>query len=168
MRTLAALLAAFAPMAIEARLASRHERALRAQGAVEPPDDVYAVMRIAYPCCFLAMVVEGWLRDDPVTRWSVAGAALFAIAKVLKYWAVATLGARWTFRVLVPPDSRRIEGGPYRWLRHPNYVAVAGELAGMALAAGAPITGTVGSVAFCALMLRRVVVEERALGGTAR
>ena len=95
---------------------------------------------------------------------ALAGAIVFTAAKVLKYWAIATLGPRWTFRVLVPPGSARVTGGPYRLLRHPNYVAVAGELAGVALMAQAPISGPIAVVAFGALMMARVGVEERALG----
>ncbi|HUF81917.1 MAG TPA: isoprenylcysteine carboxylmethyltransferase family protein, partial [Burkholderiales bacterium] len=91
------------------------------------------------------------------------GAAVFVAAKALKYWAMATLGWRWTFRVLVPPGSTRIGNGPYRMLRHPNYVAVAGELGGMALMAHALVTGPLSVAAFGLLMYRRVRVEERAL-----
>jgi methyltransferase len=65
--------------------------------------------------------------------------------------------------VLVPPGSSRIVRGPYTRLRHPNYLAVAGELVGFALLAGAPITGTLATIGFGALMLRRIRVEERAL-----
>ena len=53
--------------------------------------------------------------------------------------------------------------GPYRWLRHPNYVGVMGELAGVAAAAGAPVSGSLAVVAFGALMIKRIAVEERAL-----
>jgi methyltransferase len=166
MRTAAVLLAAFLPLALEARLAARHERALVALGAREPVGDVYRAMRIAYPACFLAMALEGWIRSGPGGAPTLAGVAMFALAKTLKYWAVATLGPRWTFRVLVPPQSTRIASGPYRFLRHPNYIAVAGELVGIALAAGAPITGTVGTLGFCVLMWRRIGVEDRALART--
>ena len=93
----------------------------------------------------------------------VAGAVVFALAKGLKYWAIATLGDRWTFRVLVPPQSTRITSGPYRLLRHPNYAAVAGELVGVALMAGAPFTGIAAVAGFGVLMILRIRVEEREL-----
>jgi methyltransferase len=86
----------------------------------------------------------------------------------LKYWAIATLGPRWTFRVLVPPGSSRTVSGPYRWLRHPNYAAVAGEIAGMGLMARAPLAGIASFVLFGLLMRARIHVEERALGLRAR
>ena len=155
---------AFVPMVAEAALSARHERRLRAAGAIEPNDDVFGVMQIAYPSCFALMIAESWVAGHvaPTALW--AGVALFAMAKALKYWAIATLGVRWTFRVLVPPDSRRIVRGPYRLVRHPNYIAVAGELCGFALIARAPVTGAIAVLAFGALMRARVRIEERALG----
>ena len=96
------LVLAFVPMAFEARLSRANEQALRAAGAREPPGDVYGLMRIAYPVCFGAMVLEAWLRGSRFTPAFAAGAVLFAAAKALKYWAIASLGPRWAFRVLVP------------------------------------------------------------------
>lgn len=158
------LLICVPPMAIEARLAARHDRALRADGAVEPSGDVYRIMQFAYPACFLAMAFEAWLRGSRPTAVFGAGAVLFASAKLLKYWAIATLGRRWTFRVLVPPRSTRVTAGPYRFIAHPNYLAVAGELAGMGLMAQAPLSATASVAGFGWLMLARIRVEERALG----
>lgn len=158
------LLVAFVPMLVEASIAARHDRALRARGAKEPASDVYGVMQVAYPVCFLVMVGEAWLRDAGVDGMCVAGVVVFAAGKALKYWAIATLGERWTFRVLVPPGSALVREGPYRWIRHPNYVGVAGELAGFAVMTQAEVTGVAGLIVFVLLMLARVRVEEQALG----
>jgi methyltransferase len=155
---------AFVPMILEARRSSLNERRLRASGAIEPPGDVYALMRLAYPASFLAILAECWMRGSAPTRTAIVGAILFTLAKALKYWTIATLGERWSFRVLVPPGSARILRGPYRALRHPNYLAVAGEIAGFALLARAPVAGVLAMAAFGSLMLARIAVEERALG----
>jgi methyltransferase len=152
------------PMALEAQRSERHARRLRARGAIDPPDDVLGAMRVAYPACFLAMIAECWIRGREVDAVVAYGFVLFVASKALKYWAIATLGERWTFRVLVPPGSKRNITGPYRLMRHPNYLAVAGELLGAALMAQAPITGTLAFVGFGGLMLARIRVEERALG----
>ena len=154
---------AFVPMAFEAIRAARNDAALRRMGAVAPSGDVIGVMQAAYPACFIAMAAEAWIRDAGIAPVFLSGLVLFAAAKALKYWAVATLGVRWSFRVLVPPGSTRIVAGPYRFLRHPNYIGVAGELAGMALMARAPVTGTISVIGFGLLMAARVRVEERAL-----
>ena len=164
MFSLVLLAIAFLPMIVEAGIAARHDRVLRARGAVEPAGDVYRIMQVAYPAAFLAMVLEGWAGGGRPGGLTNLGALLFVAAKLLKYWAVGTLGDRWTFRVLVPPGSSRILTGPYRLIRHHNYVAVAGELAGFALLAGAPTAGGVSVILFSFLILRRIHIEERALG----
>ena len=164
MLQLALFLVAFVPMLLESALSSRNERRLRAAGAIEPHDDVFRAMRIVYPLTFAAMIVESWMLQRTAPATLPAGIVLFTLAKALKYWAIATLGTRWTFRVLVPPESTPIAEGPYRLLRHPNYVGVVGELGGVALMAGAPVTGAASIIAFGALMRARIRVEERALG----
>ena len=153
----------FASMLIEAAIARRHDRALRARGAIEPSGDVYAAMQIAYPAAFVAMLAEGAWRHVHRDQAFLLGVVVFAAAKALKYWAIGTLGPRWTFRVLVPPGSQRTLAGPYRWIAHPNYVGVAGESAGCAIAMRALVSGPIALVVFGSLMLRRIRVEERAL-----
>lgn len=154
----------FVLMLAEARLSWVHERGLRAAGALEPPGDVYATMAWAYPISFLAMAVEGALagRTPGTATW--IGAGVFAAAKALKYWAMRTLGTRWTFRVLVPPRSSLVTSGPYAYMNHPNYVAVMGELIGVAILVDAPVTGVAAVCGFGWLVRRRLLIEERALG----
>ncbi len=160
------LAAVFVPMLIEARVAASNERAQFARGGVEPAGDVYAIMRVAYPAVFIAMIAEDlWW---PSTPHLIEGLVLFVAAKLLKWWAIFTLGDAWTFRVVVRPGAPLVASGPYRWLRHPNYVAVIGELAGVALMSGARIAGPLGTLAFGALMFRRIVIEERALAASRR
>lgn len=151
-------------MAGEAALAAHNERVLRARGAVEPPGDVYAVMRWAYPASFVLMAGEGVVSGPASAAALGAGLTLLGLAKALKLWAIASLGPRWTFRVLVLPGAPLVTGGPYRLLRHPNYVAVAGELIAAALMLGAVVTGTAATLGFGTLMLMRARVEDRALG----
>ena len=81
-------------MLLEARRSAVNERALRAAGAVEPADDVYGVMRLAYPACFLAMAFEAWVHGMGFGGTTLAGVFIFSCAKALKYWVVATLGGR--------------------------------------------------------------------------
>jgi methyltransferase len=98
----------------------------------------------------------------------LAGAVVFLAAKSLKWWAILSLGPFWTFRVIVVPGVPLVVRGPYRWLRHPNYVGVMGELAGVALMTGALLSGVAGIATFGWLVARRVSVEERALREAAR
>lgn len=155
----------FAPMLVEARHSRRNDRQLRAQGALEPNGDVYRVMQVAYPGLFAAILAESLVRPPQSSARMAAGAAVFAAAKALKYWAIATLGHRWTFRVLVVPGLPPIATGPYRYLRHPNYAGVVGEYAGLALMANAPVTGALALALFGGLLRARIAIEERAMGG---
>ena len=155
---------AFLPMLAEAALSRRNERRLRDLGAFEPQDDVYPAMQVVYPSCFVAMIVESWLQRRGFTGTAPIGLIVFAAGKLVKYWAIYTLGPRWTFRVLVPPGSGRTLAGPYRFMRHPNYLGVLGELAGFALLSGAYWTGAASVAAFAVLLRARIRVEERALG----
>ena len=150
-------------LVIETLRSYRNERALRARGAIEPAGDVYAAMAAAYPLALFAPFVAA-IRDGPATApvWA-AGLVAFLTAKALKFWAIHALGPRWTFRVLVVPGERLVTSGPYRYLRHPNYLAVAGEIAGVATMCAAPAIGLAALLGFGALMWRRIVIEERAL-----
>lgn len=164
MIALAALAVVYALMLVEWRRSLANERALRAGGAREPPADVHRTMAWAYPASFLAMTIEGAWSGPPAAAVAVTGAGVFIAAKALKAWAIVSLGGRWTFRVLVLPDAPLVHAGPYAYLRHPNYVGVLGELAGFAVGAGAPLAGLASLVVFGALLLKRVAVEERAIG----
>jgi methyltransferase len=112
---------------------------------------------------FLAMIAEGTWRQVALPALAVPGLLLFLLAKALKWWAIRSLGRSWTFRVIVVPGDAAVTSGPYAWLRHPNYVAVAGELVAVALMSGALVTGPLGTLLFCGLMLKRMSVEDRAL-----
>jgi methyltransferase len=161
--TLALLAIVFVPMLVEAGRASRNERVQRARGGLEPAGDVYPVMRLAYPAVFVAMIAEGAWRQAAASPLAAFGFVLFLLAKVLKWWAIRSLGRSWTFRVIVVRGDVPVKNGPYAWLRHPNYVAVAGELVAVALMSGALVAGPVGTLLFVGLMLKRISVEDRAL-----
>ena len=149
-------------MLVEAAISRRNEKRLLARGAVEPAGDVYRTMQWAYPGAFVAMAFEGALVGPVPGLATYVGGALMLFSKLLKYWAIASLGHRWTFRVLVVPDPL-VTRGPYQWMRHPNYVAVIGELVSMALLVGARVAGPVGILLFSLLIKRRIAVEDRAL-----
>jgi methyltransferase len=158
------LAAVGAMMLLEAALSRHNERMLRARGAVEPADDVYPYMQVAYPLGFVLIAAEGSLNAVLPLERLLWGIAVFTLAKALKYWVIASLGSRWSFRVLVVRGERLVTGGPYRYLRHPNYLAVLAEFVGIALMLSAPFAGLIVTVAFAALLWRRIEVEERALG----
>ena len=148
----------------EAALSAFNERVLRERGAVSPPDDPITAMKWAYPACFVVMAVEGALFGPASPRVLALGLAIFGLSKALKMWVISTLGVRWTFRVLVVPGAPLVSHGPYAVMRHPNYLAVLGELAGMAMIVGAPVTGAASVIGYGLLLRRKIAVEDRALG----
>lgn len=161
---LASLAAVIVMMLAEMKRSRANERLLRQRGAVEPSGDVYRALAIVYPGLFVLMAAEGAVAGPSPDVLLVAGLAVFVAAKILKLWAVTTLGPRWSYRVLVLPSAPLVTTGPYAYLRHPNYAAVFGEIGGFALMVGAGITGVVSLVAFAVLVRKRIAVEEKALG----
>jgi methyltransferase len=156
-------------MLAEWRLSLRNEKTLRAAGAVEPRGDVYRAMAVLYPASFVLMAIEGAWRASssaaPISgpSWAASGIVLFAASKGLKYWAIRSLGERWSFRVLVQPGRPLVRTGPYAFLAHPNYVAVVGELAATAMMVGAPVSGPIMLLAFGVVLWRRVQFESGVL-----
>lgn len=157
------LFVVFVPMVLEAAVARRNEAGQLARGGVEPPDDVYRLMRFAYPASFVVMMAEGAARANLPGVVVTCGVLVFLDAKLLKLWAIRSLGRHWTFRVIVVPGEPLVAAGPYRFVRHPNYIAVVGEFIGVGLMTCAYLTGPIVTMLFGALMLKRIAVENRAL-----
>lgn len=167
-------------MLAEARVSRRHEAGLRAIGAIEPSGDVYPLMAILYPLAFLVMGLEGAWRAasadaDALSRtasaapsWYAAGLLMFVAAKALKYWAIGSLGERWSFRVFVVPGAPLVTDGPYRYVSHPNYLGVVGELVGTAMMMEAWVSGPVMLAAFGAVLWARIRFETRVLASLVR
>ncbi len=152
-------------MAGEAVLSSFNERLLRARGAIEPRGRRDRLDALGLPGAFVAMGIEGALTGPaPRERACCGGLALFGLAKALKIWAISSLGSRWSYRVLVVPGEPLVTTGPYRFIAHPNYLAVVGEIASVAAIVWAPITGVLATIGFGWLMISRMRIEDRALG----
>jgi len=170
----------FGLMLAEMRVSRANEAGLRRQGAIVPAGDVYTALAWLYPAAFLSMGIEGAWRAhaaglsgwaafetpaDGGPSWPVAGVMLFVASKALKYWAIRTLGDRWTFRVMVLPGRPLITTGPYRFVDHPNYIGVVGELVGAAMMLGARVSGPIMTIAFGIALWARLRFESRILRG---
>jgi len=150
----------------ELAISRRHEKALRARGAVEAGAGHYPVMVAIHAALLLAAPAEVWLLDRPFLPWlGWPMLALVAATMALRYWVIATLGERWATRVLVLPGAPLVAAGPYRFLRHPNYLAVAVEVVALPLVHTAWLTALVCGAANLAILARRIRVEDAALRG---
>ena len=146
----------------ELALARRNRARLLAAGAVEFGAGHYPVMVALHAGWWLTLA---WLgHDRPVNLgWLV----LFVVLQAGRIWMIGTLGARWTTRILVLPGAPPVTGGPYRWLRHPNYVIVALEIAVVPLARGLPGAALAFTAANAVLLAWRIRLENRALAWAA-
>ena len=148
----------------ELGVSKRNLRALKARGAIEVGSGHYPWMVLLHASFLVSCVAEVWLFDRPWEPY-VAAVALTALAAALglRWWTLRTLGERWTTRVVVVPGEDLVVAGPYRWLRHPNYVVVVTELAAIPLVHCAWISALVFSIANLVLLRERIQVEEAAL-----
>lgn len=148
----------------ELRLAERNRAWALARGAQEYGQEHYPLFFVLHPGWMIGWVVEAVLRGARLnTLWGL-WAALFLAAQGLRYWAIVSLGRYWNTRILIVPGARPVRTGPYRFLPHPNYLAVALELAAVPMIFGAWLTAAVAGILNAALLLGlRIPAEEAAL-----
>jgi methyltransferase len=152
----------------ELAVSGRHAAALRARGGVESGQRHFPVMVTLHAGLLAGCVLEPLLAGrpfDPALGWPMIG--VVAAANALRWWCVATLGGRWTARVIVLPGLPLVRRGPYRWFGHPNYAAVILEGAALPLAGSAWITATAFTILNAALLTVRIRCELRALSAAA-
>lgn len=139
-------------------LARRNTAALLARGAREHAADHYPLI-VAVHAAWLAAL---WLfaPSQSIDRFWLA---MFALLLVARIWVIATLGRRWTTRIIVLPDAPLVRNGPYRFLNHPNYWVVAGEIAVLPLVFGLWRVALIFSLLNAAVLTIRIRAENRAL-----
>lgn len=161
----AVLIAAVAVERLVELVVSRRNTAYSmARGGVEFGAGHYPVMVALHTALLGGALLEVWLADRPflpVLGWTMV--ALVLASQVLRWWCIHTLGYRWSTRVVVIPGLDLVAAGPYRLMRHPNYVAVVVEGAALPLVHSAWVTAAVFTVANLALLRVRIGVEEAAL-----
>jgi len=148
----------------ELALARANDRRLRAAGAVEHGAGHYPLFVLLHTAWLTALFLLAPADTAPSLGWL----ALFATAMALRLSAIASLGRRWSTRVLVLPDAPLVARGPYRWLRHPNYLAVAIELFALGFALNVPLLGLLFGALNLPLLALRIRVEDRALRASPR
>lgn len=159
------LLAVVAAMRLfELRISKVNTRRALAAGAVELGHGHYRWMVLLHTAFLASCGLEVWILDRRAgPLLSSVMLAVLMLASGLRWWVIRSLGDRWTTRVVCFPGREVVTSGPYRYLRHPNYVAVAAELIALPLVHGAWLTAVVFSILNVLLMVARVRVEERGL-----
>ena len=147
-----------AQRAAELVLSYRNTSRLMARGAVEVAPKHYPLMVAVHALWLGALWVFG--RDQPV---NVAALIVYLALQGSRFWVMRTLGGRWTTRIIVLPGEPLVSAGPYRFLTHPNYAVVAGEIATLPLVVGLPWLGVLFTILNAAVLVIRVRAENRAL-----
>lgn len=150
---------------VELAISRRNAARALARGGVEVGQGHFRVMAFTHGAFLVACAAEVLVLHRPfpgVVGWTALAGAL--LAQALRYWAILTLGPRWNVRIVFVPGEAPITAGPYRFVRHPNYVAVCLELLCVPLIHGAWVTALIFSAANAAILRVRIRAEEQALG----
>jgi methyltransferase len=139
-------------------VAHRNTRRLMARGAVELASGHYPLVVAVHAGWLILLWVFG--RDQPVNAIALAA---YLILQGLRGWVFWTLGARWTTRIIVLPGERLVSAGPYRYLSHPNYAVVAGEIAVLPLVLHLPWIAAIFTILNAGVLAIRIRAENRAL-----
>jgi len=142
----------------ELALARRNTRALLANGAFEAAPEHYPAIVLLHAAWLASLWLYGW--DRPVNALWLG---FFLALQALRVWTLATLGRRWTTRIIVVPGGSLVARGPYRFFAHPNYAVVVGEIAVLPLCLGLPWLALLFSIANAAILSIRIRAENAAL-----
>jgi methyltransferase len=136
-----------------------------AQGGKEFGQGHYPAMVAMHTLLLVACVAEVWTLHRKFIPW-LGWPMLFIVllSTVIRWWCAAVLGKRWNPRVIVIPNAPLVHRGPYRWLHHPNYVAVVAEVVALPLVHSAWLTAIAFTTANAAVLTVRIRTENRALG----
>jgi methyltransferase len=149
---------------VELGVAKRNRAWAMERGGVESGAEHYPVMVALHTALFVGCLLEVPLADRPFLPWlGWPMLVLLAGAHALRWWCIRTLGPQWNTRVIRVPDAPLVTGGPYRWLRHPNYVAVVVEGFSLPLVHTAWVTALAFTVLNGLLLRVRLRVENEAL-----
>ena len=145
---------------VEMWIATRNTRQLMARGATEHGAGHYPFIMVMHVAWLAGLWWLGWNR--PV---SPPWLAVFVLLQGIRVWVFATLGPRWTARIITVPDDVLVTRGPYRFLRHPNYAVVVGEIAALPMVFGLWVFALVFSLLNAVALFVRIRAEDRALAG---
>jgi len=148
----------------ELRISRRHQRALLERGIAKRRDPRFRWMVLLHTGVLIGAAIEVIaLRRPFLPVLGLSMAVLFVLATALRWWAIRSLGTHWNVEVMDSGSLGVVSRGPYRWVRHPNYLAVFVEMAAVPLIHTAWITALVGTVANAWILRHRIAMEESLL-----
>lgn len=149
---------------VELAVSKRNLRWSKEHGGVEYGHSHYPYMVALHVFLLVGCLVEVWVWQKPlIPVLSIVMLVLVVASQALRWWCIATLGKRWNTLVVIVPGMPRVTGGPYRWMRHPNYVAVVIEGIALPMVGFAWVTAVIFTLLNIPLLMVRLRVENAAL-----
>ncbi|TWI56039.1 isoprenylcysteine carboxyl methyltransferase family protein [Halalkalibacter nanhaiisediminis] len=148
---------------IEVVIAKRNARWIKSQGGYETGSEHYRLMIATHVFFFLSLIIEVTLKEYSFAGWSLIPLTVFLLAQIARVWALSSLGRFWNTRIMILPGAKVIAKGPYRFVRHPNYVVVITEIAMLPLIFQAYWTAIVFTIINALVLSIRIKEEEAAL-----
>ena len=144
-------------------LAKKNERYLKSNGAIEYDKKGYKYIVLMHNLFFISVITEFVFLGRQLNEYWKVLLIIFICTQLLRYWAIFTLGKRWNTKILVLPNTEPIRSGVYKYLKHPNYIAVIIEIAVIPLLYSCYYTAVVFSILNLIVLKRRIRIEEEAL-----
>lgn len=148
---------------VELRIAAHNARIVRRRGAVEAGAEHYPLFIALHTCFFLSLLAEILITKSYTQGLWLPFLVVFLLAQALRIWCLVALGPNWNVRIFVIPGVTPVQSGPYRFIRHPNYLAVTLEIVCLPLLFHAYYTAVVFSILNYLLLRHRIRIEESAL-----
>ncbi|WP_246942481.1 isoprenylcysteine carboxyl methyltransferase family protein [Bacillus pinisoli] len=147
----------------ELTIAKRNEKWMKSNGAIEVGQDHYPLMVLLHSSFFIAVLLEVVFLQTELSPIWPALVTVFALTQLLRIWSLATLGRYWNTKIIVMPNAKIVKNGPYKFLRHPNYVIVVVEILLIPILFQAYWTAVIFSLLNLWMLSVRIPLEEKAL-----
>lgn len=148
---------------VELMIAKRNEQQLKQSGAIEFGSEHYPWMVLMHVGFFTILILEVFTLNREWSSFWMLWLSIFVLAQMGRFWVIQTLGTYWNTKIIVLPNAKVVVKGPYKYIKHPNYVIVATEILVVSLLVNAYVTAIIFSLLHAWMMAIRIPLEEKAL-----
>jgi methyltransferase len=148
---------------VELLIARRNEKISKRKGGIEYDAGGYKYIVLMHIFFFISLIIEYTFFSSGINSFSIFLLVIFIAAQIVRYWAIVSLGVNWNTKIIVVPGTANIENGPYKYICHPNYIAVITEIAVIPLIFSCYFTSIIFTLINLILLKRRIRIEEHTL-----
>lgn len=148
---------------IELRIAKRNEKWMKERGGIEKGEKHYKLFILLHTLFFFSIIFEAMLYDAPELTLNYVLFTIFILTQLVRIWCIRTLGRFWNTKIIISTAFSLVKEGPYKYLKHPNYIIVGIELFVIPLLFGAYLTAIVFPLLHILILTIRIPYEEKAL-----